>query len=293
MYFDHALTEMLHAKLKATFGPDVWNEVLASLGEDFSTERRILLHQLSSVEQKMQAIVNNTSFLQSQSFLEALEHEYTGLSEEKAQLESKLESLALREQQQDSLIASAHQAQHILASWDELDIDTKRTVAQSFIARVVASPLGKHRPLKVEIFWKDETSDTVHVAYRTDESIIWYDEEVDLLTQLIEEQADQLTIAYALPNRNWHAIRLKAYEIIGKRNFHISPKPIRDEEKYEDYLARVERDGEAKANRTSGNRWRKDEIAELERLLDSQATQLEIAAALPVRSWQGIRKKII
>src|SRR5690606_10424567 len=165
-------------------------------------------------------------------------------------------------------------------------------VAQSFITRIVATPTGKHRPIKVEIFWKDETSDCVHIAYRADESIIWYDEEVELLTKMIAEQADQLTIAASLPNRNWHAIRLKAYEIIGKRNFHISPKPIRDEEKYEDYLARVDRDGE-KANRTSGNRWTKEEYEALEQLLESRATQLEIAAALPIRSWQAIRRKIV
>lgn len=34
-------------------------------------------------------------------------------------------------------------------------------------------------------------------------------------------------------------------------------------------------------------------LAALERLLDSQATRLDIAAALPVRSWEAIRKKII
>jgi hypothetical protein len=125
-----------------------------------------------------------------------------------------------------------------------------------------------------------------------DESTTWFSEEVETLTRFIDEGADQVTISASLPNRNWHAIRLKAYEIIGKRNFHISPKPIRDEEKYGDYLARLERDGE-KANRTSGNRWTNDELEVLEELLERQATQLEIAAALPVRSWEAIRKKIV
>jgi hypothetical protein len=291
-YFDNALTEMLHKKLKKTFEADVWNDVFASAREDFDTERRILLHQLSSVEQKMQAVINNTSFIQSQSFLEALEREYTNLSEEKARLESKLANLAAREKQQDSLMELAKQVQYILASWDELDIDTKRNVAQSFISRIVITTIGKHKPVIAEILWKDNTSDTVHIAYRLDESITWFAEEVETLTALIDEQADQVTIAAALPNRNWHAIRLKAYEIIGKRNFHISPKPIRDEEKYEDYLARLERDGE-KANRTSGNRWTKDELEVLEELVAQRATQLEIAAALPVRSWEAIRKKIV
>lgn len=94
-----------------------------------------------------------------------------------------------------------------------------------------------------------------------------------------------------MPNRNWHAIRRKAYEIIGERNFRISPKPIRDAEKYEDYLKRLECDGE-QANCTSGNRWRDEELQSLNELLDKRATQLEIATALPVRTWEAIPKKI-
>jgi hypothetical protein len=291
-YFDNALTQLLHSKLKATFDENVWSDVFASAGEDFSTERRVLLHQHSSVEQKMQAVINNTSFIQSQTFLEAIEREYTNLGIEKQRLEDKLADLTHRENQQDSLIALAKQAQYILASWDELDIDTKRNVAQSFISRIVITTIGKHKPVIAEILWKDNTSDTVHIAYRLDESITWFSEEVETLTRFINEGADQVTIAASLPNRNWHAIRLKAYEIIGKSNFQISPKPIRDEEKYEDYLVRLERDGE-KANRTSGNRWTNDEIEVLEELLKSRATQLEISAALPVRSWEAIRKKIV
>jgi hypothetical protein len=54
----------------------------------------------------------------------------------------------------------------------------------------------------------------------------------------------------------------------------------------------LERDGE-KANKTSGNRWRKDELEALGCLLDGGAAQLEIAAAPPLRSWEAIRKKIV
>jgi hypothetical protein len=40
------------------------------------------------------------------------------------------------------------------------------------------------------------------------------------------------------------------------------------------------------------SRWIPEEIALLEKLLDKGATQLEIAAALPHRSWDKIRKRI-
>jgi hypothetical protein len=83
----------------------------------------------------------------------------------------------------------------------------------------------------------------VEIAHRTDDSSVWFTCEVETLTRLIDEVADQVNMSAPLPNRNWHAIRLKTYEIIGARNFRISPKPICDEEKYGDYLARLERDG--------------------------------------------------
>lgn len=289
-YFDNALTEMLHNKLKATFDESVWDDVFASAGEDFGAERRVLLHQHSSVEQKMQAVINNTSFIQSQSFLEALEREHTNLSEEKARLENKLADLTIRENQQDSLMALAKQAQNILASWNELDIDIKRNVAQSFISRIVITTIGKHKPVIAEILWKDNTSDTVHIAYRLDGSITWFTEEVETLTHLIDEKADQVTIAAALPERNWRAIRLKAYEIVGKRSFQISPKPIREDETYPQYVERIEKiDGKLPPNRS---RWVPEEIELLEVLLNKGATQLEIATALPHRSWEKIRMRI-
>lgn len=52
-YFDKAITDMLHSKLRATFDPQVWEDVLASASEDFETERRMLRHQLAAIEQKM------------------------------------------------------------------------------------------------------------------------------------------------------------------------------------------------------------------------------------------------
>ena len=75
------------------------------------------------------------------------------------------------------------------------------------------------------------------------------------------------------------------YEIIGERKFHISPKPIRDKETYEDYMAHVE-EQDTDADRTSGNRWTEAELEALADAIENGVTQLEMAAALPHRSWQ-------
>jgi hypothetical protein len=291
-YFDTAITEMLHAKLRETFQKNLWEESLNPAQDDFDTEKRMLLHQRASVIQKMDALINNATFARSEAFLQALEIEYSNLEHEKKRLDAKIANIDMQEQQRDKFLKLAKQIQTTLDLWDEISTEMRQAVAQSFISEIVVNPFGKYKVVEVKICWRDDTSDTIHVAYRADGSPIWFPEEVETLTNLIEERADQLTISSALPNRNWYAIRLKAYEIIGERNFRISPKPIRDAEKYEDYLKRLERDGE-QANRTSGNRWRDDELEILNDLLDKRATQLEIATALPIRTWEAIRKKAV
>ncbi len=109
--------------------------------------------------------------------------------------------------------------------------------------------------------------------------------------KLIQDKASQVEIALALPDRNWRSIRIKAYEIIGKRSFHISPKPIRDKEKYADYQTRIGKTtGQEKRN--GGSRWVDGELTILANLLDAGANQLEVCAALAHRSWAKLRKKI-
>lgn len=291
-YFDQIITEMLHSKLRATFDPEVWSTVLANTAEDFAVERRLLNHQLQVINQKMQSLLTNFSFVQSQSLLQALEQEHLNYENEQHRLEEKLADLGRRQERQDSLIELAKQAETVLATWNDMNLNDQRTVAHAFIKRIVVQPRGTKRVADVEIQWRDDSSDTFIMPYRADKWVLWMPHEVESLTELINQGAGQVEIAAALPDRNWHAIRIKAYEIIGKRSFHTSPKPIRDEEKYSDYLVRLGRDGE-KANRTYGNRWRKDELETLEDLLNCKATQLEISAALPVRSWEAIRKKIL
>lgn len=55
---------------------------------------------------------------------------------------------------------------------------------------------------------------------------------------------------------------------------------------------RVEKEG-IRANRISDNHWAKKELDALAETLETGATQLEMAAALPQRSWEAIRKKLL
>jgi hypothetical protein len=193
--------------------------------------------------------------------------------------------------QQESLVELAQKIDHVLQKWPELGVLEKRGIAQMFIERIVVTQTEKYRVADVEIHWKDETVDEFILPWSSKTWTLWLPEEVETLRQLLDRKATQEEMSAALPKRNWRAIRIKIYEVIGKRSFYISPKPIRDEETYADYIERMERTG-WKPPRKSGSRWVQEEIGYLEELLDEGATQLELCAALPHRSWAKIRKRI-
>jgi hypothetical protein len=186
----------------------------------------------------------------------------------------------------------AKQAENVLANWHLMSLKDQRTVAHAFIVRIVVTPTGKHRVADVEIQWRDDSTDTFVLPYRSDKWTLWTPTEVNCLTELLKRNATQAEIAQALPERNWSAIRIKVREITGARSFCVAPKLIRDEETYAAYLERLERK-EKSQRHTGSSRWLEAEMNKLDELSTAGATQLEIAAALPYRSWQAIRRRII
>lgn len=290
-YFDQVLTEMMFNKLRSTFDSDVWASVLVGAAEDFEAERRLLTTQLNTVSQRMQAIITNMSYVQSPTLSQAMEQEFHRFEAEQGRLRQKLDALERRVQRQEALIQLAKQAENVLANWHLMSLKDQRTVAHAFIIRIVVTPTGKHRVADVEIRWRDDSRDTFVLPYRADKWSLWTPEEFETLKQLIERKATQIEISAALPNRNWQAIRIKAYEIVKKRSFQISPKPIWDEETYQQFCDRMAQTG-GKLPRHTGSRWVDEEVNRLNELLDRGATQLELAAALPHRSWEKIRKRV-
>ncbi len=281
-YFDTTITDMLLAKLKTTIDPEIWESVLATTGEDFETAQCTLKHQIESVDYKMQTLLSNFTPLTSPTLIKALEEEYSRFEDEKRRLEQKLEQI--------TELAKDQQAENVIAHWNEMSAQERRTVIRAFISHIIVTPTHKKRFADIEICWRDNSSDVFKLRYRADKYTMWSPNEIAALQESIERKASQIEIAQALPKRNWRAIRIKAYEIVDRRSFQISPKPIRDGETYTQYLERIEQNGSYR--RHNSVPWKPEEIESLCELLDRGATQLEIAAALPYRSWQGLRQKI-
>lgn len=202
----------------------------------------------------MTTVIDNFTYVQSKSFAQALEQQFQDHEYEKIRLERKLSDLYHRMEQQDALIALAKQAENVLKHWDKMGLIEKRAVAQVFIERIVVTQTEKYCVADVEIHWRDKSIDNFVLPWSAKTWTLWLPEEVETLTQMIEAKATQEEISVALPSRNWRAIRIKAYEIVGKRSFQISPNPICEDETYADYLERMEQTG-WKHPRKSGSRW--------------------------------------
>jgi hypothetical protein len=282
---------MMLGKLRSTFDSEVWSTVLVRAADDFEAERRLLTTQNNTVSQRMQAIISNMSYVQSPTLSQAMEQEFHRFEAEQMRLRQKMDGLERRVQRQEALMQLAKQAENVLANWHLMSLKDQRTVAHAFIVRIVVTPTGKHRVADVEIQWRDDSTDTFVLPYRADKWSLWTPDEFETLRQMIERKASQLEIAAAIPDRTWQAIRTKAYEIVPKRSFVVSPKPIWDEETYIQFSERMEQTG-GKLPRNTGSRWVEEEDKQLNEMLDRGAAQLELSAALPHRSWEKIRKRV-
>jgi hypothetical protein len=171
--------------------------------------------------------------------LSQLEKRFRALETEKARLDAKYALVEKRQADQESLVQLSLDAQAVLNRGSDMTALEKSHVARTFISRIVVIPQPK-RVLAIEICWRDNSSEKFAMPSHSQYWILWMCTEVDLLRSLIERKATQVEIAEALPNRNWRAIRIKAYEVNGKRSFPISPKPIAEGETYDQYRERIE-----------------------------------------------------
>jgi len=78
------------------------------------------------------------------------------------------------------------------------------SLSLQFVPKNVITVRTKKRVAGAEVCWRDNTSHVVEIVHRTDDSTVWFTWEVENLTRLIDEVADQVNMSAPLPNRTWH-----------------------------------------------------------------------------------------
>lgn len=103
------------------------------------------------------------------------------------------------------------------------------------------------------VHWADNSTDTFVVAR---DNSGWTSRDEEVLRKLTVDSASQLDIAVEFPTRKWSRIREKIGTLVGK-TYKVSPKPIHDNETYNQYLNRA-KDMPHKAG--SGERWTDNDV---------------------------------
>ena len=289
-YIDLAITGLLLQRIRATFDEAVWSEALSGFSETFQKDRKRIASQLQGLERYMDNQINSLDVLTNPEMIKGVEARYEEAQTEHRRLSAEMANATAEADRLQAMADLRTSCLPALETWDELERDKKRVIVRAFVDRVEATTIGSNG-LGLKIHWRDQSVDELVLARQTATARDWLPDEIDQLLKLVDGHATQVEIAAAFSDRDWEAIRHRLWKLRGKRCVEaIDPKPMRDTETYPTYLTRISQATLALAG--SGDRWNSVEEKQLLNLLDSGATQVEIAASFPTRRWWRIRAKL-
>jgi len=289
-FVDHQIVDLLLNKLRETFDPDVWESTLADFRNRFRESERGLLSQLKHLEKIMDAQVRSLDALKNASLIAKVEERYRDAEAEHQRLTEKLRNVDREKQELVAWHALKDTCGPALENWPNMTADEQRAVAVAFIDRIEAHQAEKHA-LHIVIQWRDGTSDELLLPRENTTGRQWLPSEVDALLQLIDGGASQVEVAEAFPDRRWNYIRHKIYGLLGPGKYTFEVTPIRGHETYGDFRERTASDLSG-YQAGCGDRWKGPELERLNRMLDENATKLELLEAFPHRTWGRIRAKV-
>lgn len=289
-YFDEAVVELLKQKLLATFDPDVWQQQLQQFTQDFEKDIASKRKQLTTLETTMNNLLLSLDTLTNPEVIKRVEARYAEAEAEHRRLNQAIATTTQHLAQYENLNELKEVSDAALNRWETLNRDERRVIAHSFIDRILVTLVEKS-VLKLEVHWRDQTSDEMLLAKKGTTFLCWLPDETKDLLDLVERGASQLEICKHFPTRRWNEIRNKLYALGLNANVVTSVRPINDVETYEMYLKRTN-GGRKPYQAGVGDGWPKRDVAELLRLVDSGASQLDLVAAFPYRNWGRIRAKI-
>jgi hypothetical protein len=91
--------------------------------------------------------------------------------------------------------------------------------------------------VRLVVRWRDGSFDEIILPWQFTEGSHWLPDEMKRLLEMMDNEASQVEIACAFPERRWSATRHRVKK--SGRALRIRPKPIKDNETYQDYCARV------------------------------------------------------
>lgn len=290
VFLDKAVTKLLVAKLRKTFGSPIWEQTLANFQVNISQEHKSILAQIAALERVMERQITSLETLANRAMIQKVQVRFEEAQTEHQRLTTVREASENELHRLEVLDALRSFCKPALENWEELTRDEKRVALHAFIRRIEATPI-ENNALHLLLYWRDETTDEITLLRNATVGNQWLHEEIQQLLKLVDAHATQIEIAAAFPDRTWGTIRCKVYDLRGSGALRIPKRSIYDQETYTMYQSRVA-SGNTTKHADSGARWTPDEVEQLLALVDNGASAIELAEAFPERRWARIWAKI-
>ncbi|KAA3663692.1 MAG: hypothetical protein DWQ04_09530 [Chloroflexi bacterium] len=243
-FVDAAVERIVQRKLTATFDSNVWDNTVKEFEKNYTKERKRIQAQISNLESVMENLIASLGTLNNEQMIRATEKRYEDAQVEYERLQRQLQEMSSEAIQVEELYKIKDNCGPLIENWPNMNRDEKRVVLHAFIQRIEASPVAGHG-LHLKVFWKDDSCDEITLPRQATTGTNWLPEETALFLELVSTATSQIEIAREFPNRKWAHIRNKHWHERGKGSgaaLRFRPKPIKDNESYEDYLRRTKND---------------------------------------------------
>jgi hypothetical protein len=286
-WIDQAILSRFRKLITDTYQSDIWSETVDEIDERYERERQLKLTLIAAIEDDQQKTVAAATTATIPEFVLELEKRYKELENEKKRLRNELLQMDAGKQQKLSIADAKAVFRAAHHNWEALSLADQKTLLAAFIDRVEASDFTRAGAMRIEIRWRDGSSESFELGRKPHEyygAVFTVDQEVKLLS-MFDAGCGQLEIAREFPDHKWYQIFVRLKKHRGSPRFTLSY--LAKDETYNEFVARGGR-----AGRSTPSKWLPSEEETIRTLVSGGACQEEIMKALPYRKWIQIQNRI-
>lgn len=213
---DPAIDGMLLERLKATtIDEEAWQAAVASFEQHDRSEVRRLQSAIRHARQTQDSIMATLGLLTNKEMVQRAEAQYETAGREIEMLTAELEQ-AQNAKQQTGIITQARPAmEKLIANWDRIPRPERRYLFEQFADHVHITKPSRSRRI-ITVLWRDGSQSAKGVVAG---DYYWPKEDIELLRQMIEGNADQIDILRAFPTSTWYVLMCRYADRFNNRRW--------------------------------------------------------------------------
>jgi DNA invertase Pin-like site-specific DNA recombinase len=212
---DEIVNKLLLERLKATtIDEDVWQTALASIDHGDHAEVRRLETAIKQAEGAKDHLITSLMTLSHPAMVERAEARYKALEREVEMLQEELARLKSGEQKRMNLAQAKPVLETVIARWDEVPRQERRSLFEAFATQISISKITRHTKT-ITVHWRDGSTSTESTTHRST-GYFWDDEDIERLHEMFANNVDQVDILKAFPDYKWRALTQRMRYHFGK-----------------------------------------------------------------------------